>query len=108
VDRARVCAVAGTSAVPSVVPESLPCLAAAKVRLRTTRANEVLRIDSTVIRLLDGTRAYLHTVIDNFSRRILAWRVTGTFAPANSLAVLVEASHGATPSETTPVVLAYA
>jgi transposase InsO family protein len=31
-------------------------------------------IDTTVIRLLDGTRAYLHAVIDNFSRRILAWR----------------------------------
>jgi hypothetical protein len=24
-------------------------------------------IDTTVIRLLDGTRAYLHAVIDNFS-----------------------------------------
>src|SRR5467141_1414397 len=32
-------------------------------------------IDATVIRLLDGTRAYLHAVINNFSRRILAWRV---------------------------------
>jgi transposase InsO family protein len=61
-------------------------------------------IDTTVIRLLDGTRAYLHAVIDDFSRRILAWRVAATFAPANS--VLVEAHRGATPSEATPVVLA--
>jgi putative transposase len=38
-------------------------------------------IDATVIRLLDGTRAYLHAVTDNFSRRILAWRVADTFAP---------------------------
>ena len=44
-------------------------------------------------------------MIDNFSRRILAWRVADTFAPVNSVAVLVEASRGA-PSETTPVVLA--
>ena len=44
-------------------------------------------IDTTVIRLLDGTRAYLHAVIDNFSRRILAWRVAETFAPVNSVAV---------------------
>jgi transposase InsO family protein len=51
-------------------------------------------------------RAYLHAVIDNFSRRILAWRVADTFAPVNSVAVLLEASRGATPSETTPVVLA--
>jgi hypothetical protein len=46
-----------------------------KVGLRTTRADEMWHIDTTVIRLLDGTRAYLHAVIDNFSRRILAWRV---------------------------------
>jgi transposase InsO family protein len=54
-------------------------------------------IDTTVIRLLDGTRAYLHAVIDNFSRRILAWRVADTFSPVNSVAVLVEASRGAAP-----------
>jgi putative transposase len=63
-------------------------------------------IDTTVIRLLDGTRAYVHALIDNFSRRILAWRVAETFAPLNSVAVLVEASRAATPSATTPVVLA--
>ena len=77
-----------------------------KVGLRTTRPDEMWHIDTTVIRLLDGTRAYLHAVIDNFSRRILAWRVAETFAPVNSVAVLVEASRGATPSATTPVVLA--
>jgi putative transposase len=49
-------------------------------------------IDTTVIRLLDGTKAYVHAVIDNFSRRILAWRVADTFAPVNSVVVLVEAS----------------
>jgi len=62
-------------------------------------------IDTTVIRLLDGTRAYLHAVIDNFSRRILAWRVADTFAAVNSVAVLLDASRGATSSDTTPVVL---
>jgi transposase InsO family protein len=77
-----------------------------KIGLRATRANEMWHIDTTVIRLLDGSRAYLHAVIDNFSRRILAWHVAETFAPANSVAVLVEAGRGATPSETTPVVLA--
>jgi hypothetical protein len=77
-----------------------------KVGLRATRANEMWHIDTTVIRLLDGTRAYLHAVIDNFSRRILAWRVADTFAPVNSVTVLLDASQAATPSETTPVVLA--
>src|SRR4029453_15427150 len=77
-----------------------------KVGARTTRANEMWHIDTTVIRLIDGTRAYVHAVIDNFSRRILAWRVAETFAPVNSVAVLVEAGRGAMPSETPPVVLA--
>ena len=63
-------------------------------------------IDTTVIRLLDGTRTYLHAVIDNFSRRILAWRVVETFAPGNSVAVLLEASRVAAPSDTARVVLA--
>jgi len=63
-------------------------------------------IDTTVICLLDGSRACLHAVIDNFSRRILAWRVAETFTPANSVAVPVEASRTATPSDTTPAVLA--
>ena len=76
-----------------------------KIGLRTTRANEMWHIDTTVIRLLDGTRAYLHAVIDNFSRRILAWRVADTFSPVNSVTVLLDASQAAAPSDTTPVVL---
>src|SRR4029450_13396402 len=51
-----------------------------KIGLRTTRPNEIWHIDTTVIRLLDGTRAYLHAVIDNFSRRILGCSVAQTFA----------------------------
>jgi putative transposase len=77
-----------------------------KVGLRTTGPDEMWHIDTTVIRRLDGTRAYVHAVIDNFSRRILAWRVAETFGPLNSVAVLVEASRGATGSASAPVVLA--
>ena len=32
-----------------------------------------------MVRLLDGNRTYLHAVIDNFSRRILAWKVSASF-----------------------------
>ena len=77
-----------------------------KIGLRTTRPDEMWHIDTTVIRLLDGTRAYLHAVIDNFSRRILAWRVAETFAPGNSVAVLLDASRAATRSAAVPVVMA--
>jgi putative transposase len=77
-----------------------------KIGIRTTRGDEMWHIDTTVIRLLDGTLAYLHAVIDNFSRRILAWRVADTFAPANSVTVLLDASRAAASSGTAPVVLA--
>jgi transposase InsO family protein len=77
-----------------------------KVGLRTTEPDEMWHIDTTIVRLLDGTRAYVHAVIDNFSRRILAWRVTDTFAAVNSVAVLLEAIQGARRSASAPVVLA--
>jgi putative transposase len=60
-------------------------------------------IDASVIRLLDGTHAYLHAVIDN-SRRILAWRAADTVAPVNTVTVLLDASRAAAPSDTAPVV----
>jgi putative transposase len=60
--------------------------AKAKLGLRTSAPDEMRHIDTTVIRLLDGTRAYVHAVIYNFSRRILAWRVADTFVVVNSVA----------------------
>ncbi len=45
-----------------------------------------------MIRLLDGTRAYLHAVIDNFSRRILAWKVSVTFDPSITERLLLDAT----------------
>ncbi len=44
------------------------------------------------IRLLDGSRAYLQAVIDNFSRRILAWKLSSTFDPTATAGLLIEAS----------------
>jgi putative transposase len=45
------------------------------VGVRAAQPNETWHVDTTVIRLLDGTRAYIHATIDNFSRKILAWTV---------------------------------
>ena len=44
-----------------------------KVGLRSSVPNEWWHVDVTIIRLLDGTRTYLHAVVDNYSRRVLAW-----------------------------------
>jgi transposase InsO family protein len=45
-----------------------------------------------VIRLLNGTRVNLQAVIDNFSRRILAWRVTAAKEPRQTRELLLEAT----------------
>jgi transposase InsO family protein len=44
-----------------------------KIGIRAKAGGELLHLDVTIIKLLDGTRAYLHAVIDNYSRRILSW-----------------------------------
>lgn len=77
-----------------------------KVGIRASRPNEIFHVETTVIRLLDGTRAYLHAVIDNFSRRILAWRVADHFDVGNSVAVLVEAGRGLVGLATPPTLVA--
>jgi transposase InsO family protein len=42
--------------------------------------------------LLDGTKAYVHAVIDNFYRRILAWTVASRLDPMNTHDVLTRAA----------------
>ena len=73
------------------------------VGIRASRPNEIWHVDTTLIRLLDGSRAYLHAVVDNFSRRILAWRVAGTFHPSVTAQLLLDASKSKTSGK--PMVL---
>ena len=65
-----------------------------KLGIRASSPNEIWHVDTTVIRLLDGTRAYVHAVIDNFSRRILAWRVCSTFNPGITAELLLVGVSG--------------
>lgn len=65
-----------------------------KVGIRATRSNETWHVDTTLVRLLDGSKACLHAVIDNFSRRILAWRVHESFVPSVTAELLIEAAKG--------------
>jgi putative transposase len=45
----------------------------------------------TIIRLLGGTRAYLHAVIDNYSRRILSWTLEERLGDGGTCRILREA-----------------
>jgi putative transposase len=63
-----------------------------KVGLRTRAPNEAWHVDVTILKLLDGTKAYVHAAIDKFSRRILAWTVAGHLEPMNTHDVLTRAA----------------
>lgn len=71
-----------------------------KFGVRATKPNEIWHIDVTIFRLVDGTKVFIHGVIDNFSRRILAWKVSRKLDPTNTCEVLTNAGKkllGATP-----------
>ena len=65
-----------------------------KVGVRASKSNEFWHLDATAIRLLDGTKVFLHAVVDNFSRRILAWRLCERLTPTTTVAILREAAAG--------------
>jgi transposase InsO family protein len=71
-----------------------------KTGVRATHPNEYWHIDVTVIRLVDDTKAYLHAVIDNFSRRILSWRLARRLDPITTCDIVKEAGKnlGLTPT----------
>ena len=80
------------SPAPVIRPRHRVYPAKPKDGIRATKPNEFWHIDVTVIKLLDGTRTYLHAVIDNFSRRILAWRLVLRLEPQTTCQILIEAA----------------
>jgi transposase InsO family protein len=62
-----------------------------KTGIRAKAPGELLHLDVTIIRLLDGTRAYLHAVIDNYSRRILSWTLEKRLGSGGTCRTLREA-----------------
>jgi transposase InsO family protein len=63
-----------------------------KVGIRAKKPNEIWHLDVTVLRLLNGTKLYLHAAVDNFSRRVLAWRLAEKLDPLTTCQVLSEAA----------------
>jgi transposase InsO family protein len=64
------------------------------VRLAPTKSGH---IDTTLIRLLDGSRVYVRAVIDNFSRRIMAWNISASFDPESTAKLLLNAAQSMNP-----------
>jgi len=61
------------NALVDLVNQILTYPAKPRIGIRASAPGELLYLDATIIRLFDGTRAYLHAAIDNYSRRILSW-----------------------------------
>ena len=73
-----------------------------KQSVRADRPDTFWHVDTTIIKLLDQTKIYLHAVIDNFSRKILAWRVCEKFEFASTVAILKEAASKAISADAVP------
>jgi transposase InsO family protein len=73
-----------------------------KEGVRASRPNEIWHIDVCVIRLLDGTRTYLHAIIDNSSRRILAWQLAEKLSPLTTCELLRDAAEYLGVEDATP------
>jgi putative transposase len=63
-----------------------------KIGIRASAPGELLHLDVTIVRLLDGTRAYLHAAIDNYSRRILSWSLEDRLGSGGTCRLLREAA----------------
>lgn len=66
-----------------------------KIGHRARQPNEAWHVDLTIVKLLNGTKVYLHAVIDNYSRKILAWRLDTQFNVMNTVIILREAARQA-------------
>lgn len=62
--------------------------------MRATKPNECWHVDTTIVRLLDGSRVYDHAVLDNFSRRILTWRLNHIFKTGRAAELPRDAAKG--------------
>ena len=76
------------------------------VGIRATKPNELWHIDVSIIKLLDGTKTYIHAVIDNHSRKILAWTIDARLDPLATCAVLIEAGKCLCPGPDRPTLMA--
>ena len=67
---------------------------APKTGIRTESPDALWHLDTTVLRLLDGQKVYLRAVVDNCSRRILAWWLGSSSEPTAAAVLLLKAYEG--------------
>ncbi len=79
--------------------------AAPRDGVRACAPDEMWHVDTTIIKLLDGAKIYLHAVIDNYSRKILAWSVAEKLEFATTVRILRDAARRAVSAQDAPTLV---
>lgn len=69
-------------------PWTIKKTARQKTGIRASKPNELWHIDVTVVNVRPGYKLYIQAVIDNFSRFVLAWRVTESIGAYETIETL--------------------
>lgn len=62
-----------------------------KIGIRASGPGQIWHLDLTILRLQDGTRAFVQAIIDNFSRYVLAWNVSLDYGGVHTKELLLKA-----------------
>ena len=62
-----------------------------KIGIRASAPGQIWHLDVTILRLQDGSRAFVQAIIDNFSRYVLAWNVSADYGGIRTKELLLKA-----------------
>jgi putative transposase len=62
-----------------------------KIGIRASTPNLIWHLDTSIIRLKDQSRVFIQSIIDNYSRYVLAWAVTADYGGIRTRELLLKA-----------------
>jgi len=62
-----------------------------KVGIRASTPGQIWHLDQTILRLGDGSKAFVQCIIDNYSRYVLAWKVSRDYGGARTKELIEKA-----------------
>jgi putative transposase len=65
------------------------------VGIRANKPNQIWHADITIVKTLDGVKQYVHLVIDNFSRKVLAHSIQNAVSGLATIKTIEEAIRNA-------------
>jgi hypothetical protein len=64
-----------------------------RIGIRVSRPNQYWHIDVSILRLPNRQKVFIHAIIDNYSRKILSWRVFDHLSAEGTRQILIEAAQ---------------